>query len=215
MADMIKVVCPECEKAIQAPAAFVGKKVRCKGCGHVFAARAAAAPTAKAGARPAQSNGTPAAAPTKASKPNLPIDDDDGDGKPYQVTTLDLTPRCPECANELEEEGAIICLHCGYNTQTRERAVMRKVHDTTPGDVFMWLLPGVACIVGVVLLIACDIVYCLKIEDWSRNQWFEFMSSGAIKFWVCLISVFGMWLAGKFAFKRLILNPKPPEIDKH
>src|SRR5262249_59779563 len=40
MAETITIICPECEKSIKAPAEVVGKKIRCKGCGETFTARA-------------------------------------------------------------------------------------------------------------------------------------------------------------------------------
>src|SRR5579871_5049583 len=145
MPATITVVCPECGKEIQAPPEFAGKKVRCKSCGHVFAARPAPPPGAVARA--------PAKAAPAAPPPARGDDDEGDDGVPYSVSTTDLAHRCPECANEMESEDAIICLHCGYNTQTREKITTRKVHEITNADRFLWLLPGIACALAVLFLI--------------------------------------------------------------
>src|SRR5262245_32394277 len=40
MADVITIICPQCEKAIKAPESVVGKKIRCKECGETFVAKA-------------------------------------------------------------------------------------------------------------------------------------------------------------------------------
>src|SRR5262249_12001216 len=66
-------------------------------------------PAAKAAAE------TPKAPPAK--KPHQDDEDEGIHANPYGVTTLDLTPRCPHCANEMVSEEAIICVYCGYNTQ--------------------------------------------------------------------------------------------------
>jgi hypothetical protein len=39
-------------------------------------------------------------------------------------------------------------------------------------------------------------------------------SSGGIKLWMVIMSLFGMFVAGRFAVKRLIFNNKVPEVEK-
>ena len=63
--------------------------------------------------------------------PDRPTIDDEEDANPYGVTALDTAPRCPDCANEMESEDAIICLHCGYNSRTRVKIEARAVDDVT------------------------------------------------------------------------------------
>jgi DNA-directed RNA polymerase subunit M/transcription elongation factor TFIIS len=204
MATTILIVCPECGKEIKAPENIVGKKVRCKSCQASFVARKAAG---KAPAKPAK----------PATKPSKYQDDDDDDPNPYGLTDVDLCKRCPECANEMEED-AIICLTCGYNTQTRERARTRKVYELTFGEHFLWLLPGIACALAVFSLIGFNIWYLLKIDEiasWENDPFFQGVwTISGIKLWVVIMSLFLIWLAGKFAVKRLILHPKPPEVEK-
>ena len=94
MATAITVNCPECDKTMKVPADARGKRVRCKGCEHVFVFPGAPAKAGKPGSDKAK--------PAKPeSKPSRPADDEDGDGKPYGVTTLDLTPRCPDCVTNV------------------------------------------------------------------------------------------------------------------
>src|SRR5262245_31899131 len=141
----VTITCPECDKQIKAPAEVLGKKIRCKGCGSTFAARADEAQLARPAPKPAPKAAKPAPKP----KPT----DDDEDANPYGVTDLDMAPRCPNCANEMESREAVICLHCGYNTLTRERARTRKVRDVTGGQHFVWLLPGILCVLLVFSLL--------------------------------------------------------------
>ncbi len=223
MAATITVTCPECDTSIKASAEVEGKKVRCKSCGEVFVATPATAggksvtakpaakapkPAAKAAAKPAKEEAMQAQKPAS--------DDEDDDGTPYGLTSEDLTHRCPHCANELESADAKICLHCGYQTDTREQKRTRKVVEQTGGDVFMWLLPGIACAMGVVAGVVWDIVYCLNIEDWiDADTWYGgLLASGAIKMWMCIISVFIMYGLGRFAVHRLIFDRIPPEVEK-
>ncbi len=220
MAATITVVCPECEKTMQAPAEFAGRKVRCKACSHVFEARPAAPPGAVArqpakagrGARPADRR-APAPAPPPPTAPVMPEDED---SLPYQVTDTSLLPRCPECANEMESEDAIICLHCGYNTVTRERLGLRKVEDVTGADRFLWLLPGILCAMLVLFLIVLDIVYCVSVEaDRGSSLLVVLLAAKSVKMWFCIGTVFIMFFAAKFAYKRLLLHPNPPEVERH
>jgi hypothetical protein len=215
MTAAITVTCPGCVKDMRAPAAARGKKVRCKGCGHVFVVPAGPAkskPAARApGGKKAQDEGL---LPENSTIPLAREEDAvDDDGKPYGVTTLDLTPRCPHCANEMED-GAVICLHCGYNTHSRDFHRTRKVADITGGDIFLWLLPGILCVILILVLIAFDLWYVLAVPDLVHNsESWEWLGAGAIRLWLVIGSLFAMYHAGKFAFYRLILNPRPPEVE--
>ncbi len=101
MTEAITIACPECGKKINVASEAVGKKVRCKGCEHVFVVQA---PAEKKAARPA-GKAAPAGAKKKAPdpkaakpRPDKPKVNDDEDDNPYGVTAIDLAPRCPECA---------------------------------------------------------------------------------------------------------------------
>ena len=88
----------------------------------------------------------PSVAKVKQAKPKpKPTDEDEEDDAPIGVTALDMAPRCPNCANEMESEEAVICLTCGYNTRTRIQVETRAVEDTTSMTWFWWLLPGILC----------------------------------------------------------------------
>lgn len=212
MATPILIVCPECGKQIKAPDNVLGKKVRCKFCQAAFVAKQGSDKVSPSKAvKPAKA---PAGktAPAKNAKT-----DDDEEANPYGLIDVNLSPRCPECANDIEE-GQVICLHCGYNLRTREHHKTRKVYDLTPWEHFLWLSPGIACALAVLFIIGFNIWYLLKIDDvisWENDSFFLGMwTISGIKLWVVITSLFLIWIAGKFAVKRLILHPKPPEVEK-
>ncbi len=212
MAATITITCPECRKQIKAPAEVAGKKVRCKACGHVFPVKGAApAAKAPAGKAAAQAAGAPAAAQPANAKPNA--EDEEGPAS-YAVSDLKLAPRCPNCANEMESEESVICLHCGYNTQTRIQTKLKKTYDVTGFDWFLWLLPGISCVIGIILLIVWDIWFCTQIDDYVKDEWYEFVSHGSVKLWQTIASIFMMFGMLMFAIKRLIFNYTPPEVEK-
>jgi hypothetical protein len=215
MATMIPINCPHCRKVNKGPAELMGKKLRCKNCGEIFTVQKTKAPPPKA----------PAGKPAKKAKPAQEEDapvlalapeetEEEGPARPYAVTDLDLTPRCPHCANEIEE-GAIICLHCGYNTQTRERFTTRKTIEHTGMDYFLWLLPGVLCVILVLLCIGGISYAWVMFDDHYKenaNAWWVGMVFGTFaKIYSTVIELFIIFFAGRFAIKRLILNPTPPE----
>jgi hypothetical protein len=93
---------------------------------------------------------------------------------------------------------------------------MRKVRDVTGFDVFVWLLPGIACVLVIAALVTLDLLYILGVdrEDFG-DAWYDFIGGKAIKIWTSIICVFFIYLAGKFAVRRLIFNHTPPEIEEH
>lgn len=222
MAATVTLTCPECDKQIKAPAAVLGKKIRCKDCGATFAATApedeedqgksktpAKKPVKGPGKPPPPKKGAPAK-PAKAGKSG-----EDDDANPYGVTTDNLANRCPDCANEMESEDAVVCLHCGYNTMTRTKARTRKVQEQTGGDIFLWLLPGIACVIVILILLTFDIVYCVMIERWiDPDAWYSFLASLGTKIWLVVPSLFFVFFLGRFAVKRLIIDNKPPEVEE-
>jgi hypothetical protein len=218
MATPIHIVCPKCGKQVKAPENALGKKVRCKFCQAAFVASTGEgkAPPAKS-AKPPAAKGAKSPADKKTNKPaRLTLDDEEDDPNPYILQDVSLAPRCPDCANEVEE-GQVICLHCGYNLRTREKAKTRKVYDQTFKDYFKWLLPGIACALAVFSLIGFNTWYLIKINDLvdDNSPWYLYVwSVRGIILWVVIMSLGLIWLAGKFAVKRLIFHPRPPEVEK-
>jgi hypothetical protein len=231
MATTITIACPECQKEIKAPAEILGKKIRCKSCGHVFAAK----PAPGTGVKPPSGN----TAPKAVKKPRLAerVADDEDDSNPYAVTDMSFAPRCPHCANEMESEDAIICLVCGYNTQTRTSPGTRKVLETTGMDYFLWLTPGILAALATILLLAYPPVHYFAMPGWIWDNWDQVLADNAdshakaisddkiqgwyayffhpgLAIWIAVGCVALAYRAGKFAIKRLIFNPHPPEVEK-
>jgi DNA-directed RNA polymerase subunit RPC12/RpoP len=241
MAETITITCPDCEKQLKGPAELAGRRVRCKFCSHVFlvAAKAAARGDGKANpakgqpaaeakpvkakvapAAPAKTKPAPAPRPAKAPPAPPPMDEvlpaedavlplaiqEESEGKnPYQLSDVVLTPRCPQCAAEFESEDQVICLDCGYNTQTRQRTTLVKTVETTAFERILWLLPGIVCVL--VSLALVSLVVYMWIIWWDADDWW----AKPMKIWGGFILVFISWILTRFAFKRLILHPSPPE----
>jgi DNA-directed RNA polymerase subunit RPC12/RpoP len=201
MGTPLTVTCPQCQQPIKASNELVGKKVRCKGCAHVFVI--AAGPAEKP--RPPK----PAAAPATAKAPAAAVDDEGPDEYAF-ADHKDAVPRCPHCANEIEAD-AKICLHCGYNTVSRQRVETKKTFETTAGDRLAWLFPGLLSAFAILVLLGLALIYCLLLPDWLQGGSWDWLSYNGFKLWFVIMCLFGMYYAGKFAVKRLILNPTPPE----
>jgi DNA-directed RNA polymerase subunit RPC12/RpoP len=207
MADTILISCPECNKQLKTPPNLQGKKIRCKACGHTFTAKVRAG---------RDEDDAPAPAKSKAKGKGGRGSDFEADLNPYVVLDNDLAYRCPHCAGEMESEDAIVCLHCGYNTHTRERHQTKKVYKTTGGDVFLWLLPGIVCALLVLALIGFIVflfVWLGEVVEANKEAWWVF-GINAMRVWGTVLSLFIMFFTAKFAIRRLIFNPTPPEVIK-
>jgi DNA-directed RNA polymerase subunit RPC12/RpoP len=213
MADTIDIACSECKKQMKVPADLAGRTIRCKACGHAFVVKAAKAP-AKAAKATAAKKPAPKGSPAKDDAPKPPAQkvysESEVDPNPYVVTDLDLTPRCPYCTHEMEE-GDIVCLACGYNTETRIRASTTKTVENTGMDWFLWLLPPILCIFTIFGLIGFDLWICLYLKAAVENEWYWFVAYGGVRLWIVIFSLFFMFFAARFAFKRLVFHLRPPE----
>lgn len=214
MADTISVSCPDCGKQINAPAELAGKKIKCKECGAVFPVKAPAAAKAKKAAAKEAKPAKEKQAAAKAKKSDL--DDEDDGPASYGVTHEELAPRCPHCAKEMESEEAIVCLHCGYNTRTRTQGATKRVVHRTFLDWLLWLGPGLLALAAVGALFGFDYWFWYGLADmWKSMD----ESLGAVSFsmgirvWVLFFSFGAKFFIGRFAFKRLILHPVPPEVE--
>lgn len=217
MASTITISCPKCEKQIKAPAELVGKKIKCKECLYVFVVKAPPAPKGGGKGGKTDKAGKGATA-VKGAKAAPPPDDDEEGSSPYQVTDISLLPHCAYCAKEMEYDGQVVCIHCGYNHRTRERAQTKKIYETTGGDTFMWLLPGILCALGVLALIGVIVVFWAlfpRIEVENDAEWWSIFFGLWARLWGSVICLFIGFFLGKFAVKRLILHPTPPEVEKH
>lgn len=206
MSATIAIACPECAKQLNIRAELEGKKVRCKDCGHTFTVKA---PPVR---KPPPAPKKPAA--PAPPKPAPPVLDEYDNPNPYDVSAMDKGHRCPHCAEELESEDAILCINCGYNLATREHLRIVSTIETTGGEQFLWLLPGILCVLAIFALIGFDIFWCVFLGNLLADGDFEWLASAPIALWIVITSLFLMFFAGKFAVKRLLLNPVAPEYEK-
>ena len=201
MTATIDVSCPECKKQVKATTELQGKKVRCKGCGHIFTI-----PAASAGGKDAKP------APAKVAAKPATAEEDDAQAYSVAAVADDAKPRCPHCAMELESEETVICIHCGYNMRTRQRLATKKTYETTVSDRSAWLMPGFISIGAIFGLIIFDLFFCLALPRiLEKNDDWNWITAGGVRLWVVIFSIAGMLFLGKFAYQRLIVEPNPPE----
>jgi hypothetical protein len=189
------ITCPECKKKFKGKADLQGKKIRCPFCKEPFVVAA--------------DEEQATITPTSDGEGD---DEFDAGSNPYGITKLDLAPRCPNCANEMESETAVVCLFCGYNTLTRTWGKTAKVVELTFRDYFMHLLAGLIAMLMVLLLISGVIYYCLVLPTMKKWAWLDTITDHeSTRLWVAAIALGMTWGFGYFAFKRLILQTKPPD----
>jgi ribosomal protein L37E len=223
MATTFVIACPECEKQVKVSDEHVGKKIRCKGCGHIYPVQAAdgRAATDKPAGPPAKGKGAPP--PPPPAKAGYGVADDEYDPNKYTVTQENNTlPRCPFCAMELSSVDARICLHCGYDTVKRTRPDVKQVYAHSAGELFLWWLPGILAILTMIGLLVWYLFFWGLIEGWLDESWFmdekgppttylAGMSPGMFRLYHALVIAALYVPLVRFAYKRLIKQNKPPE----
>lgn len=238
---VLDISCPNCDKAMKVPDTAVGKKIRCKGCEHVFTVPAAgpkplpaefkkAAPAKKAKPKPAPAAPPPADAPIKFldEEPAKPKpDDDDDEANPYGVIKEGEVARCPHCAVELDPPDTKICLNCGYDMVQRRRHESRKVIAHTQGDYIMHWLPAIIWLLIMITMIIVTVICFLRMKGWMTGSFLDkeeknevtgdpefYIGPGCFIMLVTLITLVLCITGGRFSYKRLVLNWRPPEVVK-
>jgi hypothetical protein len=220
MTATISLSCPSCKKRMSGPAAAVGKKIKCKACNHVFVAAAEGAPApapakTPASKAPAKAAGAatkaPPAKPTAEIDKNRLLDPDDpepGKGYLFEPDKADAVARCPQCAYELESPEAILCLTCGYNLLTRVRLQTMKTYEMKFMDWVAWYTPTVLMALVCLGSIAFGVFLWTGLKWWYGDWWFSHFS---VQIWFTVFAAAGAWASGKFVFKRVVYQPRPPE----
>lgn len=233
MSATAAITCPNCENALNVPAQFFGKKIKCKHCGHTFVARGPNEQTAKPAraakpVKPAAASPPPPPEPEPAPEKRPLWDDEDeeatgGMAKPLGVVEESDTPRCPDCAKELDPPDAKVCIHCGFNNVTRAKAYTKKVWAPTAEDWMLHLLPGIIALAIVIALIVFNIISIMQMRDWLDDTFLDmkeldaagkkkyYVAPGAFIFFLAGISLLVFVPAAKFAFKRLVKEYRPKE----
>jgi hypothetical protein len=114
----------------------------------------------------------------------------------------------------LETDHDVLCLHCGYNLQTRERTTPKILEPLTFLDWLIWLAPPIACALGCLAMIGLVVdLWIGKLplggfySDWFQNWMWGQIYGSAIYLGIA-------WFLGKFAFRRLVFHFRPPETEK-
>ncbi len=209
MAEIKPITCPECEKRFKPKTDVRGKKIKCPFCqaGFVVPKDEAAKEEKKA------ETAVKAAAPAGAAIGFADDDEDDGKGE-YGATNVDLAPRCPNCAEEMVDENATVCLHCGYNTVERTWGQTQKTVSATGGERFLHLLPGIGTVFFICTVIVSLLIYCFYLPAWVAGSWMEMFDHESMRMWATLISMSLLWGSGFYCYKKFILEPKPAEMKK-
>ncbi|VTR99312.1 : zinc_ribbon_5 [Gemmata massiliana] len=241
MPTVTEIPCPNCDTTLKVPDTVLGKKIKCKHCGHPFVAEepepARPAKSAKP-AKPAKPGGVGVQAkkpepkkeePKPADAPYKFQDDDDDDGgakpNPLGVIAESDVARCPHCAQELDPPDAKVCIHCGFNNVTREKAEQKKVWAPEFGDYMNHLGPGIIGLIICVALIVLDAICLLNMRDWMTGTFLEseqadptdpsrkamLVKPGAFITLIWAATIMPIIRTGRFAVKRLAIDNKPLE----
>lgn len=194
MAGTLNVTCDKCKKVMKVPEVLAGKRIRCQGCQATLAVN-----------KPAP--------PKQAAPSNLKPGEVYESATAYGIQPLDEQLRCAFCANDMED-GQIVCLKCGYNMQTRERHGTKVVHIQTGGDYFLWHLPAVLCAILALFCIGSIVVVWTETPDLGEfGEYVQKWRWGAVYSTAFLLFI--LYLCSRFALKRFIYEPHPPELEKH
>jgi hypothetical protein len=140
------------------------------------------------------------------------------DLNPYGLGEISTVPRCPHCAKEFPSPDAVICLHCGYHTQTRAHLGTKRTYENTGEDRFKWWLPGILGILICLALIGFALFLWITLpwlaSGTNKDEWWTIFDGLWSRVWGTVGACFGIWFAGKLAIRRLILQPSPPELEK-
>ncbi|MBA4189484.1 MAG: hypothetical protein C0467_15960 [Planctomycetaceae bacterium] len=239
MATVVEVPCPHCEQNLKVPDTVFGKKVRCKHCELAFVvedpakkppkpskpAKPAPKPEPKAAAKqkaPSKPAASPPPPPPEPAKSPFMDDEEEAKMKVELIKEEDV-PRCPHCAKELDPPDAKVCLNCGFNNLTRERAEVKRVVAATNEDWFMHLFPGIFAVVLSITLIGLNIWFIMNVREWMIGSIVDmdekdaagrpkfYVHPGAFIFAIGIISLRIVVPSLRFAYRRLVLDYKPEE----
>jgi hypothetical protein len=208
MAASPVITCPECEKKFRAKADVRGKKIKCPFCAESFVV-----PIGDEEARSAiqEKQGSPGDAGTipLAGEGGEPVENDN----PYGITELDLSPRCPNCANEMTSADAVVCLICGYNTLTREWGKVEKTIGVTYGRQFTYLLPAIFSLSCLVIWLLAQLIYSVYWPYWVAGVgWIDWTDHESLRMWSTMVGLAIFFVLGRYTYRRFIVKPLPDEL---
>lgn len=206
------ITCPACTKKFKGKEGLVGKRIKCPLCTTPFVVTEE---QLKMGAA-AQAKGDNAPIKMQEDKPaqagqRVTWNKEDEDSTGYQLGEFDLRARCPNCANLMESAKAIVCVFCGYNTQTRTWGATVRTTSITAGQHVVHLLPGIAFFLLLITFMVGLLIFCLDLPHWVVNTWASFFDHESMRMWIIGLAMAFMWAFGWLTVRRLVLNPKPAE----
>ena len=99
--------------------------------------------------------------------------------------------------------------------RTRDHVGTKKVVETTIGDILIWLLPAILCVVAILAILGFDIFLIIWYFDplsFPADEWRLWTNTKKGLFlWAMIASLFCFFYLGRYAFKRFVFNPLPPE----
>lgn len=195
MAD-IQITCPECGNKRAVPEQLMGKKIKCKKCQSIFTVKAASAKSAAPGNRDV-----------------IPLKkEEEDDRSPYALREENLATRCPFCALPMDPPDAKICLNCGYDMLKRRRVDRKVVYERTFGDYLLWHLPTMGLILLMLVVIGVTVFLCVQVYPEQFDD--AVLPAGCFQVWTVIITLFIVYLSGRFVVKRLFRDFHPPEKEK-
>ena len=207
------ITCPACTKKFKGKEGLEGKRIKCPLCATPFVVtseqiKAGAATQAKAG-------GAAQSKPVVGTHQRVTWNKEDEDSTGYKLGQFDLRARCPNCANLMESEEAVVCVFCGYNTQTRTWGATVRTMSVTGGQHFVYLLPGMMFFLLLIIFVVGILLFCLELPPLVvGSSWMWIFDHESLRMWIIGASLFFMFAFGYLSVKRLVLYPKPQEIEK-
>ena len=213
------ITCPACTKKFKGKEGIEGKKIKCPLCATPFVVPLAGGqikarhPEAKnsGGIQLKEQDATPA---NMQAQQRVSWDAEDDNHNPYDLGEFDERVRCPNCANLMEDNKAVVCLFCGYNTLTREWGQTVKAMQVTGSQHLVHLLPGFFFLFMLILFMVGILFFCLELPPLVQGTWARYFDHESVRMWIIMIALAFMWAFGMLAFRRLVLFPKPKEIEK-
>ena len=227
-----KIRCKSCTQVFTVPSTETAKPAKAKPLpADLQKPPAKAKAKAKPTAPPAEAPPPAADAPIGFAKDEDEVEDNDDDprSKLMNVVIEEEVPRCPHCATELDPPDTKVCMNCGYDMLVRKRHGSKKVYEHTTEDYFMWWLPAIGWLVAMffVLLIELWFIFRMRLfvedtldflvkdeknEVTKQNQFYLHPDAFTTCFSVFTLAVFAFGI--KYCYGRLVVNWKPPEVEK-